>query len=365
MTTAMTIPDRPFEAVQHHMRNRALVRGWLYCVLALLFILFVVGGATRLTESGLSITEWKPVLGTLPPMSEAAWQVEFEKYRQIPQYKMLNRGMSLEQFKTIYWWEWAHRFLARLVGLVFAVPLLVFWLSGRLEHHLKSRLAGILVLGGIQGAIGWWMVASGLTERTDVSQYRLAIHLTLACLIFAAVAAVARGLAPHSAPPAPPHLQRTAGAVVLLVLLQIYLGALVAGLNAGLAYNSWPLMDGAIVPDGLFLQIPAWVNLFENPKTVQFMHRLGAYILLAAAFWHAFAAWRSMPATPHAWRALLFASLVVIQAAIGITALVLVVPFGWALLHHAFAIIVLGFAVAHWRAAAGPYPLPVQVAVRS
>jgi cytochrome c oxidase assembly protein subunit 15 len=342
--------------------NRALVRGWLYVVLAVLMALFLVGGATRLTDSGLSITEWKPIHGVIPPLSEAEWQEELELYRQIPQYQQINKGMSLDEFKTIFWWEWAHRLLARGVGLVMALPLAFFWLSGRLEGHLKPKLLGLLALGGFQGFIGWWMVASGLSERVSVSQYRLAIHLTLACIIFSAVMWVARGLAPHSASPADSRTRWLAGAMALLVLLQIYLGALVAGLDAGMAYNTWPLMDGTLVPGGLFIQQPWWINLFENPKTVQFIHRLGAYTVLAVAIWHAIAAWRDAPGSTHARRAMLLLAMIVVQALIGITALVLVVPFGWALAHHGFAIVVLGFAVAHWRGTVGPYPLPTRVA---
>lgn len=343
-------------------RSRGAVRIWLYIVLLVLFALFLVGGATRLTDSGLSITEWKPIHGVIPPLSEADWQEELEKYRQIPEYQQINKGMSLDEFKTIFWWEWAHRLLARGVGLVMALPLAFFWLSGRLEGHLKPKLLGLLALGGFQGFVGWWMVSSGLSERVDVSQYRLATHLTLACIIFTAVMWVARGLAPHSEASAGQGTRRFAGVMALLVLFQIYLGALVAGLDAGMAYNTWPLMDGSVVPGDLFVQQPWWINLFENPKTVQFVHRLGAYLVLIAAFAHAVTAWRALPGSTHARRALVLFGLVLVQAGLGITALVLVVPFGWALVHHAFAIVVLGFAVAHWRGTVGPYPVPVGTA---
>ena len=174
------------------------MRGWLYVVLLVLFALVLVGGATRLTDSGLSITEWKPIHGVIPPLNDAEWQEEFAKYQQIPEYSQINQGMSLDAFKRIFWWEWAHRILARGVGFVFALPLLFFWATGRIERGLSPKLVGLLLLGGLQGAVGWWMVASGLVDRVDVSQYRLATHLTLACLIFAAIMVVARGLAPHS-----------------------------------------------------------------------------------------------------------------------------------------------------------------------
>lgn len=339
--------------------DRRLMRIWLGVVLVAIFALVVVGGATRLTESGLSITEWDPIHGVIPPIGEAQWQEEFELYKQIPQYDQINRGMSLDEFKTIYWWEWAHRFLARSVGVLFAVPLIFFWVTGRVEKRLRWPLVGLFFLGGLQGAVGWWMVASGLTERTDVSQYRLAVHLTLACIIFAAIMWVARGLSPHTndAPPTK-HSRRAAGALVLLVLFQIYLGALVAGLNAGFTYNTWPLMDGAFIPGGLWVVDPAWLNLFENVKTVQFVHRMVAYAVLIAVFAHMLAALKFGRGTTHANRAIVLFGLVLLQAMIGIATLVMQVPLGWALMHQGGAVIVLGFAVAHWRGFYGAYPLP-------
>ena len=356
MTTAMTQPSRT-DGLPAVERNRALVRWWLYVVIAVLLAIFLVGGATRLTGSGLSITEWKPIHGVIPPLDQAEWEEELEKYRQIPQYQQLNRGMSLDEFKTIFWWEWAHRLLARGVGFVVAIPLAFFWLTGRLERHLRPKLLGLLALGGLQGVIGWWMVASGLSERVSVSQYRLAVHLVMACLIFVATVAIARGLSPRTKPPALPATRRFAGWMVVFVLIQIYLGALVAGLHAGMTFNTWPLMDGRLWPDQLFTIDPAWLNLFENPKTVQFAHRLGAYALFLLALWHMISLRRTEPGAPHARRAAILFALVFAQAAIGVTALVLVVPFGWALLHHGFAMVVLGYAAAHWRGTKGAYPL--------
>ena len=351
----------PVSARDREIRNRAMVRWWLYAVIVVLFALFVVGGATRLTGSGLSITEWKPIHGVIPPMNEAEWQEELEKYRQIPQYQELNRGMSLDEFKVIFWWEWAHRILARGVGLLVAVPLVLFWVTGRLERQLKPKLVGLFLLGGFQGFIGWWMVSSGLSERLFVSQYRLAIHLLLACLIFTATMLVARGLAPHSAGPAERSTQRWAGWIVILVLFQIWLGALVAGLHAGLTYNTWPLMDGKLWPDGLVTMEPAWINFFENPLTVQFVHRLGAYVLFAVSLWHAVAAWRAEPGSTHARRAVVLFLLVTLQAVLGILALLTFVHLHVALTHHALAIVVLGFAAAHWRATRGSYPMETQI----
>lgn len=336
--------------------NRLAVRLWLYSVVAVLFVLVLVGGATRLTESGLSITEWKPVLGILPPIGQAAWEAEFAKYQLIPEYQLLNKGMGLDAFKTIYWWEWSHRLLARGVGLVFALPFLFFLVTGRIESHLKLKLAVIFALGALQGAIGWWMVASGLVDRVDVSQYRLAVHLTLACLIFAATLYVARGLAPHTGSPAPDGVRQFAGWLVLLILFQIYLGGLVAGLDAGLAFNTWPLMDGRIIPQNLLAIEPAWRNFFESPKTVQFVHRMSAYLIWIAAVWHVWETFRSHADATHRRRALILFLAISAQAVAGIVTLVLQVPFYWALAHQGLALIVLGFAVAHWRGCIGAYP---------
>lgn len=353
-------------AQQRARRNRSVQRIWLAIVLVAILALILVGGATRLTDSGLSITEWKPIHGVIPPLSEAEWQEELELYRQIPEYQLINKGMSLDQFKTIYWWEWAHRLLARGVGVLFGVPFLFFLATGRVEKRLRWPLFGLLVLGGLQGAVGWWMVASGLVDRVDVSQYRLATHLTLACLIFAAIVWVMRGLAPHSADPLPSAgLKRGAGVLVGLVLVQIYLGGLVAGLDAGLASSTWPLMNGALVPDGLLEIMPAWRNFFENELTVQFVHRIGGYLLLLLALWHMLASIGRGAGTTHCRRSIVLFGLVSVQALIGIVVIVGQVPFGWALVHQGWAVVVLGFAVAHWRGFHGAYPMETAVEIRS
>ncbi|MGE0501994.1 MAG: COX15/CtaA family protein [Rhizobiaceae bacterium] len=341
-------------------RDRKAVRFWLYGVLLLLVALVIVGGATRLTDAGLSITEWQPIHGVIPPLTDAEWEEEFAKYRQIPEYQLVNKGMTLDEFKTIFWWEWAHRVLARAVGVVFALPLAFFLWTSRIESGLTPKLLGLFVLGGLQGAVGWWMVASGLTERVDVSQYRLATHLTLACVIFAAIMVVARGLAPHSAPPAGRGSQRFAGWLVIAMLVQIYLGGLVAGIDGGFAFNTWPRMDGELIPGDLFILDPFWLNFFETAKTVQFTHRIGAYLLLILTIWHAVATQRRLPGSTHALRAFVLVALMLVQAAIGITTLLLTVPLEWALAHQAMALVVLGFAAAHWRGTRGSYPFPAE-----
>lgn len=367
MTSAMTVDET---AVRHKIdqleSNRRAIRIWLGVVLLTLFCLVLVGGATRLTDSGLSITEWKPIHGVVPPLSAAEWDEEFALYQKIPEYEQVNKGMTVEEFKTIFWWEWGHRLLARSIGLVFALPLLYFWVSGRIERRVKLPLLGLLALGGFQGFIGWWMVSSGLAERVDVSQYRLATHLVIACLIFSGCVWIMRALAPHSDDPVPSAgARKLAAALAVLSLFQIYLGALVAGLDAGLAYNTWPLMDGALVPSDLFVQSPAWLNLFENAKTVQFVHRLGAYVLFAAALWHMIQCLRQGPGTTHARRSVVLFALITLQAALGITTLVMQVPLHAALAHQGGALVVLGFAVAHWRGFLGAYPSQIAIAERN
>lgn len=348
--TAVNSPAAYALPTDRGRRGDRAVRIWLWTIAAFVFAMVVVGGATRLTESGLSITEWKPVMGAIPPLSEADWLTEFEKYRQIPEYREINKGMSLSDFQFIYWWEWGHRLLGRVIGFVFLIPFLAFAVTGRIRRDMLPRIGLLFVLGGIQGAIGWWMVASGLTERTDVSQYRLAVHLTFACVIFAATVWIAEGFRERK--PAYAETRDLAGlskGLMHLVLLQIFLGGLVAGLDAGYVYNTWPLMDGAVIPSGLFFHSPWWINFFENHMTVQFVHRLGAYALLGLAVAHYVAARRRALDPDTVRRAGLILALVVAQALLGILTLVHVVPLALALAHQAMAVVVLGAATVHAR----------------
>lgn len=324
------------------------VRLWLLCAAAMVFLTLLVGGATRLTESGLSIVEWKPVTGVLPPLSEAAWQAEFTKYQAIPQYQQLNRGMSLDEFKVIFWWEWSHRLFARTTGAVFLLPFLFFLWRGWIPPRLTWRLWGIFTAGAALGAVGWWMVSSGLvgSGRVSVSQYRLAFHLTLACAIYAAIVWTAQQLAPQRPSDAPARLRIVSFALPLMVLLQIYLGALVAGLDAGLVFNTWPLIDGAFVPDAarLWFISPAWRNLFENTLTVQFNHRMLAYAIWLVAMVHANDAWRYGREKAGA---LILAGLVTLQAILGIVTLLHQAPITLSLVHQMLAILVLTVALVH------------------
>jgi len=345
---------------------------WLWCVAGLVFAMVLVGGATRLTESGLSIVEWKPVTGAIPPLGDAEWQAEFAKYKTIPQYERLNRGMSLDEFKTIYWWEWGHRLLGRLIGAAFLLPFLWFLWRRSFDRRTGFALAGIFALGAVQGAVGWWMVASGLTERVSVSQYRLAFHLTLACMIYAALVWTADRTPPPDPPPqagegksiyppplvgegreggraVPRRLRWSAGALLALVIVQIYLGALVAGLRAGLIFNTWPLIDGSLIPStaDLFFAHPLWRNFFENTLTVQFDHRMVAYALCALALIHAVDARLHGRDKRLATGAGFVAAALLAQAGIGIMTLIAGVPLKLALLHQAVALIALTGAALH------------------
>jgi cytochrome c oxidase assembly protein subunit 15 len=336
-----------------HVRLRG-VRLWLALVAALIVAMVLVGGATRLTESGLSIVEWKPVTGALPPLTDKAWQDAFDAYRTIPQYHQINRGMSLEEFKTIFWWEWSHRLLGRVIGAAFLLPFLYFIWRGGLSRDLKRRLWIIFAMGGLQGAVGWWMVASGLSERVEVSQYRLAVHLILALAIYAAIVWTLLDLQGRRAlqTAGPPRLRTLAFAFVALVFLQLYFGALVAGLRAGRIYNTWPMIDGAFIPplERLFFETPWWRNFFDNMLTVQFTHRMVAYALCALALGQLVDSIRAKAERSVISGAGWIAGAILLQAALGILTLLYETPIDLALSHQAVAVVVLTLALIQaWR----------------
>jgi len=337
------------EPTSIHATHRRAIRVWLLAVAALIFAMVLVGGATRLTESGLSITEWQPVMGVVPPLNEPQWRAEFAKYQATPQYHALNQGMSLDAFKTIFWWEWTHRLIGRLIGVVFLLPLLRFLWRGWVGAALRNRLWLIFGLGALQGAVGWWMVASGLDHRIEVSQYRLATHLTLACLIYVAILWTALRLDAAPAKPLPARIRCSAAGLLVLVLAQIYLGALVAGLRAGYVYNTWPLIDGSLVPSAarLFFDTPLWRNFFENTLTVQFDHRMLAYTIWICAALHAFDVARIAGKGRALAGALVLFGAVTLQAALGIWTLLMVAPLSLSLAHQAVAMLVLTVATAH------------------
>jgi cytochrome c oxidase assembly protein subunit 15 len=318
---------------------------WLLACCAMVLAMAVIGAITRLTESGLSIMEWAPVSGALPPLSQAEWERLFALYRQIPEYQQVNAGMTLEAFKTIFWWEYIHRLWGRLIGVVFALPLAWFWLRGRIDRALGRKLLIALALGGAQGLLGWFMVASGFAERTDVSQYRLTAHLALALAIYGYLFWLALTVLwprpQRSRDGAAPALRRTLWALLALVAVTIVSGGFVAGLNAGLTYNTFPLMDGELIPSGYGLLTPWIANLFENITAVQFNHRLLAVatVALALVLWLWSLSRTLAPAAQMGFAALAIVAL--IQLALGITTLLLVVPVTLGALHQAGAVLVL------------------------
>ena len=325
--------------------GRRAVRWWLFALFVMVVVMMVVGGLTRLTDSGLSITEWDLVMGTLPPLSDADWQEAFAKYQTTPEYALQNRGMTLEEFKPIFWWEWGHRFLGRLIGLVWAAGFVAFWLKKSLPRSSVPRLFGLGVLIGLQGAIGWWMVHSGLQgERLDVLSWRLAIHLGLAFVILGVIAWSVLLL---SRTEAQLLTARRAGerrlfglttGLMHFAMLQILLGALVAGIDAGRGYTDWPLMAGQFFPEGAFDLTPVWRNFLENDGLVQFMHRMSGYLLFAFGLF----VWSRGRGSPHpdTRRAYnLVAAMLVLQVILGVVAVMHSSPLHLAILHQLGAII--------------------------
>ncbi|MBI5923344.1 MAG: COX15/CtaA family protein [Betaproteobacteria bacterium] len=331
--------------------TRRQIACWLLICCVMVFATLVVGGVTRLTHSGLSIVEWQPLIGALPPLNATEWNEVFLKYQQTPEYLKVNHGMSLDEFKTIFYWEYVHRLLGRGIGLVFLLPFLYFLLRRKIERALALKLIGMFVLGGLQGAMGWYMVKSGLVDDPRVSQYRLTAHLGLAFIIFAVMAWVALGLLVErkklsSAYPALHTAQAHAGGLALLVFVMVLSGGLVAGLHAGLTYNSFPLMHGYFIPPDMFMLEPWYLNFFNNPGTVQFDHRLIAWILivLLPLFWFRT---RKLPLSSRARLAThVLLGVFAVQIALGISTLLLIVPVSLAAAHQAGAMVL--FAALLW-----------------
>jgi len=320
------------------------IASWLFCVMILVIAMIVIGGATRLTNSGLSITEWKPITGALPPLSHAQWLSEFEKYKQIPEFAAEHPDMDLAGFRFIYFWEWGHRQLGRLIGLVYGVPFLWFAIRRKFPKGSFAPFLSILILIGLQGAIGWWMVASGLVnDRVDVSQYRLATHLGLAFFILGLLwwqwMNMRRGKTLSTSGP----LKRRTLGLGVLIYVQIIAGAFVAGTHAGKSYNSWPLMDGSFVPDGYGVMIPFWKNLFENGAAIQFNHRSLAYIIFALTIW----VWISARRLDHLKTpTTVLLAMCLWQVVLGIWTLLSIAPLSLSLLHQFSSIWV--FLAALW-----------------
>jgi cytochrome c oxidase assembly protein subunit 15 len=346
----------PSPATREAADRRAVAR-WLLAVAGMVWVMVALGGATRLTGSGLSIMEWAPLSGALPPVSHAEWQRLYDLYRTIPQYELVNRGFGLEGFQRIFWLEWTHRLWGRLIGLAFLLPLVWFWLRGRIPAGLKGRLVVLFLLGGAQGAVGWFMVASGFeADRTAVSPYRLVAHLGLALLLYAMLIWTAMTLLhpERDAPPAAAPLRRLAHLVAGLVVLAMLAGGFVAGLKAGLDYNTFPLMDGHLVPAGYAMLSPFWQNLTANVAAVQFNHRLLATLAGLGAL--ALAAWglRVLPPGRARTALLCLGGVVALQYALGVATLLLVVPAWLGTLHQTVAVGVLTAALASLHALRRP-----------
>lgn len=330
--------------------NDLAVTRWLWLCVAIIVAMMLIGATTRLTESGLSMVEWRPLIGALPPLGEAEWRRIFDLYRQTSEFRLENAGMTLAEFKNIFWWEYVHRLWGRMIGLVYGLPLLWFLWRRRIDRRAKPHMIAVFALGGLQGVIGWWMVKSGFVERTDVSQYRLTIHLGLAFVILGYLLWILRGriAGRRGEAAAPAALRRGSVALLILGFATVLSGALVAGLNAGLAYNDWPMMQGRFVPADYGALDPAWRNPLENMAAVQFDHRIMAYLTLAgiAAFW--FAGRRLAPAAGARRTARLLLAAGLLQLFLGIATVMLVVPLALAVLHQAGAIAVFSLAV--WNA---------------
>jgi cytochrome c oxidase assembly protein subunit 15 len=306
----------------------------------------VVGGVTRLTHSGLSIVEWQPILGTLPPASEAQWLETFDKYKLTPEYRKVNQGMSLAAFKSIFWWEYFHRLLGRMIGVVLLLPLLWFWWRGRIDRPLALKLAGIFVLGGLQGAMGWYMVKSGLVDDPRVSQYRLTAHLSIALAIYAAMLWTALGLFYRGAGVArQAPLRRLAWIITAVIAYMVVTGGFVAGIRAGFAYNTFPLMNGHMVPPEIFMLEPWYLNFFNNMATVQFDHRLGAWLLALLVPWFWLRARREALAPRTRLAGHLLLGMFALQLALGIATLLLLVPVPLAAAHQGGAVLLLSAAL--------------------
>ena len=336
MSAPMSLLSRPASASP----RPAALANWLYLVAALVFTIVVVGGITRLTESGLSITEWKPVRGIIPPLNQAEWQAEFDNYKAIPQYSAFNLHMTLEGFKQIYFWEYLHRLLARAIGLVLALVMAAAWWARAIPAGYGRRMIAIFALGGLQGVIGWWMVYSGLSERTEVSHLRLATHLIAALLIFSALVWTAFDLRSLARNPAarPARLTGPSLAALLILGVQMMLGAFVAGLRAGYAFASWPKMGENWFPTGGWEPVLGLANLYDNPIVVQFIHRWWAWIVVIAALIVARAALRIGASGP----AYVVAALLIVQIGLGIATLLTGVDLHVAVAHQAVAVLLLG-----------------------
>lgn len=342
----LIIMNRDYTAEQENTHNRRIA-AWLFVCCFMVYAMVILGGVTRLTGSGLSMVEWDPIFGVLPPLEQASWDETFRLYQQSPEYQKINIGMDLEGFKRIYWFEYSHRLLGRTIGTVFLLPFLFFLTRGWIRRQLVPKLVTMFVLGGLQGLLGWFMVKSGLIDNPHVSQYRLTAHLGLAILIYAYMFYVALGLWLGKQRPAniPAGLRHATTLLAVLVFITILSGGFVAGLKAGFAYNTFPLMNGHWVPEAIFMQTPLWRNFFENVATVQFEHRLLATLAFSSVILLWVAARRySLPAAVTTGLHLMLAA-AVLQVSLGISTLLLHVPVALAAAHQAGALLLFTIAL--------------------
>jgi cytochrome c oxidase assembly protein subunit 15 len=325
-----------------HSTHERQVAIWLLVCAATVFGMIVLGGVTRLTNSGLSIVEWQPLLGIFPPINETQWLEVFEKYKTFPEYRKINAGMSLAEFKFIFYFEYFHRLLGRLIGLIFLLPLVFFWLKGRISKPLLPKLLVMFVLGGLQGLLGWYMVKSGLIDIPRVSQYRLTAHLGLAVIIYAYILWIAFGLllkGQASEIPQYKNIHRYSVAITIVIFIMILSGGFIAGTDAGFAYNTFPLMAGALIPNGLFALQPFWLNFFENILTIQFNHRVLAYLIFVMVCVFVALIFRTDVDRHIKFMSLVLLATLLIQLGLGIATLLYIVPLSTASLHQANAIL--------------------------
>jgi cytochrome c oxidase assembly protein subunit 15 len=354
VSPAATSPASRLETVNSWVEEipetrRRHLRIWLWIGAALTFLTVIVGGITRLTESGLSIVDWAPIVGAVPPLNEQDWQDAFARYQQYPEYVQLRPDMTLSEFKFIYFWEYLHRMIGRLIGVVFAVPFIWFWVRGYLTRPLVKRLLVLFALGGLQGAMGWYMVSSGLVDRPEVSHYRLAAHLMLALTIFGCCVWFANDLLNRRREPLSAasrnYMVGTLTTGGILLAIQIFWGALVAGLNAGFILNTFPLMNGSLLPPQGWSQEPLIINLFENLATVQWVHRVLATVLLIGAIAFVVRVRRDNDLVRFHDLSTLFAGLIVLQYAVGVTTLLTNVETAIGVTHQGIAVLLVAVLI--------------------
>ncbi|MCP4272703.1 MAG: heme A synthase [Gammaproteobacteria bacterium] len=325
------------------------VAAWLIFVAAVIFFMIILGGATRLTHSGLSMVDWNPIMGIVPPLNEEEWTQTFERYKEFPEYQKINQGMSLEEFKSIFYYEYYHRVLGRLIGLLFLVPFIFFWFRGAIRRSMLPQMVTMFILGGMQGLLGWYMVKSGLVKDPQVSQYRLTAHLLTAVMIYGYMLWVAFGLLKKPSSIAPSLLARKlyhySMAMIALIVFMITTGGFVAGTKAGYAYNTFPLMAGKFIPDGMYTLEPFWLNWFENITAIQFNHRMIAYLLVLIIPFFSFAVRRLAITSRSMIAAHLLLAMLVIQISLGVATLLLNMPVAIAVLHQGGAIVLFTIAL--------------------